>query len=279
MKRNVETRRMGEKSLAYSAQWTRRVSVRRLARAGRQSEVHLRNLGTHTSTGIGDREAHLYVPGAIGRLGFHLELGIGEAGVGESVAEREERLDPELVVAPVTNTEALAVVGDEAVSASILLRSGNRGVVIATRKSDRQLTRRGDVAENDVGQRVALLLTAVPALQHGRDLVEPRHQGRSTSSQHHNCARIGSNDDLDEQILLVGEGEARQVGVFVPVGSYDNDRHVRPGGQRCGLLHRRRYRVRRVLPAQAYLAANHSRSRNLPRKRGVLLRSIGCILD
>src|SRR6266487_2798772 len=175
-------------------------SLRRLARAGRQSEVHLRNLGTHTSTGIGDREAHLYVPGAIGRLGFHLELGIGEAGVGESVAEREERLDPELVVAPVTNTEALAVVGDEAVSASILRRLGNRGVVIATRKSNRQLTRRGDVAEKDVGQGVALLLTAVPAFQHGRDLVEP--------------------------VLLVGEREAWQVGVFVPVVSYDDDRHV-----------------------------------------------------
>src|SRR2546425_284915 len=117
----------------------------RLARACRQSEVHLRNLGTHTSTGIRDCEAHLHVPGAIGGLGFHLELSVGEAGVGEPVAEREERLDPALVVAPVADTEALAVGGDGAVWASILLRWGNRGVVIATRKSERQLTRRGDV--------------------------------------------------------------------------------------------------------------------------------------
>src|SRR5260370_12056776 len=89
----------------------------RLARACRQSEVQLRNLCTHTSTGIRDREAHLHVPGAIGGLGFHLELSVGEAGVGEPVAERGERLDPELGVAPVAGIAALASGGDGAVAA------------------------------------------------------------------------------------------------------------------------------------------------------------------
>lgn len=51
----------------------------RLAGACRQSGVHLSNLGTHASTAIRDREAHLHVPGAIGGIGFNLELGVGEA--------------------------------------------------------------------------------------------------------------------------------------------------------------------------------------------------------
>src|SRR5437588_8393548 len=134
----------------------------RLACAGWQPQVDLRDLGSDPRSGIADGETHLDEPGAVGGLGFHLELGVGEAGVGESVAEREERLDPELVVAPVTDTETLAVVGDEAVSASILLMSGHRGVVIALRKSDRELTRWGDVGEKEGRQGGALLLTAVP---------------------------------------------------------------------------------------------------------------------
>ncbi len=39
-------------------------------------------------------------------------MGVGEARVGEPVAEREERLDSELVIAAVADTEAFTEMGD-----------------------------------------------------------------------------------------------------------------------------------------------------------------------
>src|SRR5436309_11299963 len=78
----------------------------RLARACRQAEVDLRDLGARTCTAIRELEAHLYGPGSAGRLRYHLELRVREAGVREPVAEREEWLDPQLVVAPVADSEA-----------------------------------------------------------------------------------------------------------------------------------------------------------------------------
>ena len=90
---------------------------------------------------------------------------------------------------------------------------------------------------------------------------------------------LAASNGLHEQILLVGEREARQVGVLVPVVPHDDDRHIRPPGERCGFLHRRRNHVRRVLPAQAYLAANQTSSGKLPGNGSILLRSVGCIVD
>jgi len=93
-----------------------------------------------------------------------------------------------------------------------------------------------DVAEEDVGQGVALLLAAIPALQHCRNLVEPGHRDRAAASHHHDRAGIGSSNCLDEQILFIRERDARPIGVFAPVVSHDDDRHIRLPGERCGLL-------------------------------------------
>ena len=145
----------------------------RLAGAGGQAKVDLCNLGTRTCTSIREREVHLYGPCAVSRLGFHMEPVIGKARVGESIPEREERLNPELVVAPVADSESLTEVSDEVVSASILLWRRDRGALIATREGNRQLARRSDVAKQDVSKSIALLLAAIPALQHRRNPVEP----------------------------------------------------------------------------------------------------------
>src|SRR5260370_18141226 len=95
--------------------------LRRLARVCRQSEVDLCDLGTSTRTGIRDCKAHPQCSRSATRLGLHLEPGVHEAGIGEPVSEREERLDAELVVAPVADTEALAVAGNEVASTCRLL--------------------------------------------------------------------------------------------------------------------------------------------------------------
>src|SRR5258708_16427445 len=116
----------------------------RLVCARGQSEVNLRDLSTRTRTSIRDRTAHSYSPGAVARLGFHLELGVGEARIGESVPEREEWLDSQLVVAPVANTEAFTQGGHAAASPSILPRRGDPGFSVAPWVGDRQLHPPGD---------------------------------------------------------------------------------------------------------------------------------------
>ena len=76
--------------------------------------------------------------------------------------------------------------------------------MLATREGNRQLARRSDVAEEDVSQGVTLLLTTIPALQHGRNLVEPGHQDRATAGYHHDGTWIGGDNRAHKQVLLVG---------------------------------------------------------------------------
>ena len=67
--------------------------------------------------------------------------------------------------------------------------------------------------------------------------------------------------------------------MLIAVVPHDDDRHVQPGGERGGLLHRRRDRICRVLPTQAHLAANQGSSGNLLSNRSMLLRPICRIVD
>src|SRR6266571_9420766 len=115
MRRGVRVQRHGHlpglARLQLDLRPTRQPSGR-LARAGGQSEVDLGDLGTRPCTSIRDREAHLYGRDVVDCLRFYLQLRIREARVGEPVAERKERFDPQLVIASVTDSEAFVKVGD-----------------------------------------------------------------------------------------------------------------------------------------------------------------------
>src|SRR5438067_11448507 len=67
--------------------------------------------------------------------------------------------------------------------------------------------------------------------------------------------------------------------MLAPVVAHDDDCHVRPGGERCGLLHSWWNRVVRMFPTQAHLATNQSRNGKRPWNGSVLLWPIGGIVD
>src|SRR5207245_4942911 len=131
---------------------------------------------------------------------------VGEARVGEPVPEREERLDSELVVAAVADAEALAEAGDF-LCPGVLRRLRDRGIALTARESDRQLARWSHIAKEDVSHGVAYLLAAIPALEYRRNLIEPGHQDRAPTGDDDDSTRIGGDNRLYKQILLVGERE------------------------------------------------------------------------
>ena len=151
--------------------------------------------------------------------------------------------------------------------------------MVALREGDRQLARRSDVAEEDGGQGVALLLAAIPALQHCRNLLEPGHQDRATAGHHHDGAWIGGDNRAHKQVLLVGQCEAWQVGMLVAVVPHDDDRHVQLPSERCSFLHCRRDCAPWVLPTEAHLAANRGTNGKLSWNGSILLGPVGCIVD
>jgi hypothetical protein len=83
-------------------------ALARFAAGGRQREVQLRRLGAGPSAAVAYREADLDLVLTVGaRRDF--ELAVGERGVGQAVAEQEERLDVLAVIPFVADSETLAV--------------------------------------------------------------------------------------------------------------------------------------------------------------------------
>src|SRR4029453_18960232 len=82
-----------------------------LTGAGRQPKVDLRGLGACPAADVADTEADLHVlrPAGMGARRADRELPVPERGVGQAVAEREQRGDAGLVVALVADIDALAV--------------------------------------------------------------------------------------------------------------------------------------------------------------------------
>ena len=60
-------------------------------------------------------------------------------------------------------------------------------------------------AQQDVGERVAVLLAAEPAQQHGRHVVAPRHQHRRAGVDHDDGARVRRGHGADQVVLPAGQ--------------------------------------------------------------------------
>ena len=82
--------------------------------------------------------------------------------------ERERGLLAARVVVAVADEQAL-VVAHGVVDAGEALRARERSLVVAARERRRQLGRRVDVAEQQRGDRVAVLLARIPGLEDAGD--------------------------------------------------------------------------------------------------------------
>ena len=72
------------------------------------------------------------------------------------------------------------------------LRSKKARSVVVTRDRERESPARLGFADDDRGERGAALDTAVPRLQHGRDIVGPGHHDGRTAHHHHDHAIAGA---------------------------------------------------------------------------------------
>ena len=107
------------------------------------------------------------------------------------------------VVPAVADQQALAVV-DVAVVAGVLARWSAAGPWQSLRGKVTGSLPEGLTSPNStVASAVPVCLAGVPGLEHGRDLVEPRHRHRAGGVQHDDGARVGRGDRGD-QLVLVG---------------------------------------------------------------------------
>jgi hypothetical protein len=153
-------------------------------------------------------------------------------GVAGAVAEREQGFPPVAIVGAVADEQAL-VVGQHAVGGL-----GRGQAVLRRRPGRRQTAARLDVAEQHVGQRVAVILAAEPGQQDRRCLLGPGQQDRGTGVHHHHSPGVGRDDLADQLVLPARQGQrgAVETLAFHLRGGADHDYgRVAGRGQRDGL--------------------------------------------
>ena len=215
-------------------------------------------VGVHR-TFVGEQEGDLDL------VARHLGLGLAvcESDIGEAVSEGVHRLDSLGVEPAVAHVEAFRIfayglgqgidqgltfgrrhfqdVGTEhqgeKVAAGAVAREIAQGVgrriLQFCREGEREFARRGDVAEENFGQRGAAFGTVPPTLDDGRgDRLEDLEVGGSAGDQHGSQIRIGGVEGLDDFFLAAGEFD------ILPVGAFGLDAFVRSAEEehQVGLL-------------------------------------------
>ena len=190
--------------------------ARRLAGDGRVAQIQLSHVraGDLASVGDGGRHDHLggrlAIAAATGRArirsGVMDELAADaqvpelELGVGQAVAEREQRDLVVRVVVAVADVDPLGVVG-LAVYAGELARARRGDLREALREGDGQMTTRIGFAEQHRGQRGAVALARIPGVEHRADLTEPGHRDRRSRIDDDDGMRVGGGHGRDQLVL------------------------------------------------------------------------------
>src|SRR3954451_21617855 len=198
----------------------------RLARAVREADVELHDRGARARAGVAHADADRHPVDVRSR---DPQPPVSEPGVGEAVAEGEGGALPAGVVVAVADEQALAV-ASEVFDAGEAPRARHRSLGVTARERHGQPAGGVDVAEEDAGDGLAVLLARVPGLQDGAYVVAPRREGRPAGVEHDDGPRVGGGDGLDERVLVAGQLERRQGGALGADVVDENDGHV--GGAR-----------------------------------------------
>src|ERR1700731_852713 len=112
-----------------------------------------------------------------------------------------------------------------------------RGIVrVADRKSIWKTSGRVDITKEHVGQRVSAFLSGQPSVYDSLNLVDPRHQYRSSSMNDSDGIWIGISNRIDQGISVIPKAQIVSVDSFTGVSIAKDDSDVRSGGNRCGML-------------------------------------------
>jgi hypothetical protein len=148
-------------------------------------------------TTLGNRDLFCGVLVGVATKGFDREIGVGESGVGQAVAELEPRSDVVLVEVPVIDVEAFGEVGlwvrtraNSSVEKVAVVR-----LVLGDR--ERHTSGRRDITVKDVSDRVTDLLARQTSIDDGGDVrvLDPLINGSDASivDDHDGVGAVGSN--------------------------------------------------------------------------------------
>mmetsp|Transcript_38879 Transcript_38879/g.117426 ORF Transcript_38879/g.117426 Transcript_38879/m.117426 type:complete len:339 (+) Transcript_38879:289-1305(+) len=185
-------------------------------RFGGKLEVQLRQRpGRHVADIL---HAHLETHCTWRRMG--VARNVGQAGIlkigeGQAVAKREGRLECAI---PVTRLQALRI-------NDLASRAGRDGIGLRLGDHQGQPPLGGDLAEDDIGPRVARLL---PAEEHDQNAVDnglPRHQHRPRSLHKHD-GPPDSCDCFDQLVRVAVQGQVLSIPRFAAGRRRHDDRYV-----------------------------------------------------
>ena len=141
-----------------------------------------------------------------------IDLTILELGVAEAMAEREQRADAFGVKPAVADVDALFIV--DVFPAGVGAECVCRGVFDSYRESERQFSARIDLAEDYIGDGIAGLGTAEPALGDRPYLSYPWHGNRISADETYCEIGVCCGKCFDDCILVVWEAVCDSVGTF-----------------------------------------------------------------
>ena len=149
---------------------------------------------------IGDREGRALL--------VHLEVGVLEARVRQSVAKGEGNVDARGREVSVADEGAFAIVGQRA---GRRVPGGGRMVLVGTRVGLSESSRGVHGAGEDVQHRRGPALTTQVAVDQRSHRFRPGNLDAGATGQDDHGARIGCNDGLDETILPLGQAHVRPI--------------------------------------------------------------------
>src|ERR1700722_4731595 len=135
-------------------------------------DVDLRHLCPLARSSIRHIESdiHLRIPPR--RLRTYREIRELEGGIGKSIAKRKQRFDVIVLIAAIANEGTFLVDHASGAGFWIVVREGSI-VLCVPLKSSGQMTGGVHLAEQDLGQYLACILSAIPSLQECRHTIQP----------------------------------------------------------------------------------------------------------
>lgn len=195
-----------------------------------EAKIELRNFSAPDAAGVLDATGDVEF---IIDISLHLQVGIDEGGVGETVSEGPEGLDALGVVPLVSNQELLGVEHDT-IDSGVFRGVSAEPVVLVDGERDGELGGGVEGSEQDVSEGVARLLSGEESKDDSLHLARPGHEDGTRAVEDHDGVGLNRSDGFDEVVLGVGEGQVSSVRTLAGVEAYANDGVIRGGSDHGG---------------------------------------------
>ncbi|MNI46365.1 hypothetical protein D3C73_1008250 [compost metagenome] len=173
------------------------------------ADIELNRFFSCSTAGVLHCEGHLHRTGILNTAFGQLQIAVFEAGITETIAEREQRLDFFFVIITVADKNPFFVLHLIPFAREVEER---RIVAQLLRERLSQLAAGADFTEEQVGYRTAEGLAAQVSFQHRFGLRQPRHFHRRPVAQHHNQLTLDFRHRRNQCLMA---GRQRQMAAVI----------------------------------------------------------------